>query len=590
MRECIHLGMFKRQLGVHICELPKVSDSNLPKLPPNANIFTRWKRSYTKLILVSAKHPLTSFSLRSRAAITFEKRRHGRSLLWWIIHPYSTLRFFWDLLMIITYLYIFIMVPYIMTFHRIAKNTDTESWIIVYPAYVVCIIDIFLNFITGYVSTDGNEIFLNPVLIARIFLSSRNYIKRYFFIDLVSSIPYTWFYKQRILPPGPNSNSIFLLLEILPVLKIIRLGTLYHYLRQLNITFGCSPAKKIIIWLIIQTLLIFHWSSCLSYLFPYIVMHIIGDSMENSGTYLMHTGLYKQSDWIIYLESLHIGLSNLIGFNFVEFQSFGTLDKIAHCILLTFGKGYMICTIGKYNNPFLQCIIKNIVLILQLFESLAESELKYHEIIHGVKNYVEEKKLPKHLQNKLLNYYEYRFQGHFFKEQAISNTLSNHLNQEIMIHSSYGLLDTAKILRNLPPIVLRNLIAVLKPVIYMETDVIYKYHEEGDCMYFIANGTVALITFWGKEICHLESGDHFGAEVLLNSQKRRYESVLALEVCELLRLDRQNFKLVAPRESELFNRIEKDTMNRIKLIEKLEKLHLMSEQTKNENKEREKMI
>lgn len=88
-----HLGMFKRQLNVHICELPKISDSNLPKLPPNANIFTRWKRSYTKLILVSAKHPLTSFSLRSRAAIAFEKRRHGRSLLWWIIHPYSTLRY-----------------------------------------------------------------------------------------------------------------------------------------------------------------------------------------------------------------------------------------------------------------------------------------------------------------------------------------------------------------------------------------------------------------------------------------------------------------------------------------------------------------
>ncbi|XP_014616306.1 PREDICTED: potassium channel GORK-like, partial [Polistes canadensis] len=392
--------------------------------------------------------------------------------------------------------------------------------------------------------------------------SSRNYVKRYFFIDLVSSIPYTWFYKQRILPPGPNSNSIFLLLEILPILKIIRLGTLYHYLRQLNITFGCSHAKKIITWLIILTLLIFHWSSCLSYLFPYIVMHIIGDSMENSGTYLIHTGLYKQSDWIIYLQSLHIGLSNLIGFNFIEFQSFGTLDKITHCILLTFGKGYMI------------------LLILQLFESLAESELKYHEIIHGVTNYVKEKKLPKHLQDKLLAYYEYRFQGHFFKEQAISNTLSNHLNQEIMIHSSHGLLETAKILQNLPPNVLGNLIVVLKPVIYMETDVIYKYHKEGDCMYFIASGTVALITFWGKEICHLESGDHFGAEVLLNSQKRRYESVLALEVCELLRLDRQNFKLVVPRESELFNRIEKDTMKRIKLIEELEKLHQRSEKAK----------
>lgn len=86
--------MFKRQLSVHICKLPQISDSNLQKLPPNANIFARWKRLYQKLILVHAKHPLIRFFLRSRAAIAFEKRRHGRSSYWWIIHPYSILRYY----------------------------------------------------------------------------------------------------------------------------------------------------------------------------------------------------------------------------------------------------------------------------------------------------------------------------------------------------------------------------------------------------------------------------------------------------------------------------------------------------------------
>ncbi|XP_046820125.1 rap guanine nucleotide exchange factor 4-like [Vespa crabro] len=118
----------------------------------------------------------------------------------------------------------------------------------------------------------------------------------------------------------------------------------------------------------------------------------------------------------------------------------------------------------------------------------------------------------------------------------------------------------------------------------METDVIYKYREEGDCMYFIASGTVALITFWGKEICHLENGDHFGAEVLINSQKRRTESVLALEVCELLRFNRQDFKRLVFHGSELFMRIENDIIKRHKLIEELEKLHEESEKQKNELK------
>lgn len=69
--------------------------------------------------------------------------------------------------MIITYLYIFVILPYIITFHRIAKNADPELLTIIYPAYVICIIDIILNFITGYVSTDSHKIFLDPCLIIR---------------------------------------------------------------------------------------------------------------------------------------------------------------------------------------------------------------------------------------------------------------------------------------------------------------------------------------------------------------------------------------------------------------------------------------
>lgn len=37
-------------------------------------------------------------------------------------------------------------------------------------------------------------------------------------------------------------------------------------------------------------------------------------------------------------------------------------------------------------------------------------------------------------------------------------------------------------------------------VIYLEKDIIYTAGIEGDCMYFIASGTVTLITFSGKEV------------------------------------------------------------------------------------------
>lgn len=67
------------------------------------------------------------------------------------------------------------------------------------------------------------------------------------------------------------------------------------------------------------------------------------------------------------------------------------------------------------------------VTILQLLESSAEPELKYQRIMYQVKEYIHQKRLPRHLQDKLISYYEYRYQGSFFKESIISDTLSSQL-------------------------------------------------------------------------------------------------------------------------------------------------------------------
>lgn len=186
----------KLVLRAHTCELPRTSGSTLQKLHPNAAFYIRWKRNLQKLVLVSPRHPLTPVILRSQAAVTFERKRHSRSSNRWIIHPCSMLRyenliegnvsrycvytnihcthrkncshrFYWDVIMTVTFLYIFVTVPYIVCFHRIGLSCYVQHWNIVYPAFVFCIIDIFLNFVTGFVSSDRREVFLDSVLVMR---------------------------------------------------------------------------------------------------------------------------------------------------------------------------------------------------------------------------------------------------------------------------------------------------------------------------------------------------------------------------------------------------------------------------------------
>ncbi|EFN84826.1 Potassium/sodium hyperpolarization-activated cyclic nucleotide-gated channel 2 [Harpegnathos saltator] len=155
--------------------------------------------------------------------------------------------------------------------------------------------------------------------------------------------------------------------------------------------------------------------------------------------------------------------------------------------------------------------------------------------MHQVKEYIYQKRLPRHLQDKLISYYEYRYQGSFFKENIISDTLSS----------------------------------LLKPVLYLEEDIIYKAGTEGDCMYFIASGTVVLITFSGKEICHMHDGDYFGETVLVYPDRSRAESVIALEVCELLRLNRRDFKYLFPPKSEFYANLKQVAQEHLENISKL---------------------
>ena len=42
---------------------------------------------------------------------------------------------------------------------------------------------------------------------------------------------------------------------------------------------------------------------------------------------------------------------------------------------------------------------------------------------------------------------------------------------------------------------------VLKQVIFLQDDIIYKCDMEGTCMYFIITGTVAMVSYSGKEVC-----------------------------------------------------------------------------------------
>jgi len=74
-------------------------------------------------------------------------------------------------------------------------------------------------------------------------------------------------------------------------------------------------------------------------------------------------------------------------------------------------------------------------------------------------------------------------------------------------------------------------------------------------------------------MCHLNDGAHFGEIALLMADQRRIVSVVAIEVCELYRLDRKDFRHCIDVHSELFAEIERISTERIEKTVRAEEQH-----------------
>lgn len=227
------------------------------------------------------------------------------------------------------------------------------------------------------------------------------------------------------------------------------------------------------------------------------------------------------------------------------------------------------------------------VMIIRIRMGMKESTSKFQEIINQLLAYVNQKQLPKHIKIRLVAYYYHRFRKNYFREKTIMLTISEHLRQEIALESCHRLVENVSMFRNLPKNILRNIVKNLKFELYLPNDVIVKAGAHGDCMFFLSAGTVAVLTPTGKEICHLDDGAHFGEIALLVPDQRRVASVIAIEVCEVYRLNRKDFRKCIAVHSELFATIESIATERIEravVIEEQHKRYLMRDTSRVEDK------
>uniref|UniRef100_A0A452E881 Hyperpolarization activated cyclic nucleotide gated potassium channel 4 n=1 Tax=Capra hircus TaxID=9925 RepID=A0A452E881_CAPHI len=489
---------------------------------------------------------VNKFSLRmfgSQKAVEREQER-VKSAGFWIIHPYSDFRFYWDLTMLLLMVGNLIIIPVGITFF---KDENTTPWIVFnVVSDTFFLIDLVLNFRTGIVVEDNTEIILDPQRI------KMKYLKSWFVVDFISSIPVDYIFlivETRIdseVYKTARALRIVRFTKILSLLRLLRLSRLIRYIHQweeiFHMTYDLASAVVRIVNLIGMMLLLCHWDGCLQFLVP--MLQDFPDDCWVSINNMVNNSWGKQ-----YSYALFKAMSHMLCIGYGRQAPVGMSDVWLTMLSMIVGATCYAMFIGHATA---------------LIQSLDSSRRQYQEKYKQVEQYMSFHKLPPDTRQRIHDYYEHRYQGKMFDEESILGELSEPLREEIINFNCRKLVASMPLFANADPNFVTSMLTKLRFEVFQPGDYIIREGTIGKKMYFIQHGVVSVLTKGNKET-KLADGSYFG-EICLLTRGRRTASVRADTYCRLYSLSVDNFNEVLeeyPMMRRAFETVALDRLDRI---------------------------
>ncbi|XP_050308006.1 potassium/sodium hyperpolarization-activated cyclic nucleotide-gated channel 1-like [Anthonomus grandis grandis] len=376
--------------NVHYCEL-KRDTFGLPKLPPNAPWHQKFARSIRKCLTLNPNSTTSKRFFRNRSTMIGEQKRHLKGATF-IIHPFSTFNrirqvifvILWTLEMLLTPVYISFI--HISQSHHVHNQHNEDAFLasvtgnyfissiyrhIISPLEVVVVL---LFFITGYINIKTKEIVIDPKQIVK------RYLATYFITDFLMIIKFG-IYVQ---------HSVYLYL--LNLACLFRGITLFEYLKDIILSFKVKEEVYDCIRLFLISMILLNGLNCMFYYLPWMLGHL--SFPKHSWPYRSHI-TPNDKDFTVgkaYVDSMVVVMSYFVGAGDLSAKTY--LNDVLQKAMLTF---IMIC--GRLWTLYV------IASILKLFSVVTISESKYEEYLLQLEVYMTQKRIPKALRARLLEYY-----------------------------------------------------------------------------------------------------------------------------------------------------------------------------------------
>ncbi|XP_071052224.1 potassium/sodium hyperpolarization-activated cyclic nucleotide-gated channel 2-like isoform X2 [Onthophagus taurus] len=510
----VQKGLYNKKVKQegHICSI------NDPRLRINIRC------NSNKYFTISIKNPVTKCFFRNKYDLFKEKRRHLEQNTF-VIHPLSRFSMTWCIILMICYIVSLFVIPLEILSLLVESTCNMDVFrLITLIVDFMGILDIMKSFFTGIATIKTQTILLKRKHIAK------QYLKTYqFYIDFITCLPIT--------------------------ALLMRLKRLFVIIHRYAVEVA-SDVYNLVVCIVLMFVWL-HWTACLLPALPLFIAE------------LQHTDISKQS----WLSNVPVDMNSLSS---IYAQSFFWTTAMFLCVrhtgLEVIDPMETVLMSCFYLCGYIGCAFL-FVFFLQLVESFGDQSLKYEAMTNQLSKYMSYRQLSLSLQEKMLIYYEHKSKSIYFREGKLMSVLSDQLRKEINLFSYVTLMKSVNILHRISDKAVQEIVANLKAELFLPGDVITKAGMEADCMYFLSFGTVAIFTPMGKEICHYSDGSYFGEIELMLKDNKRICSVIAIEICEVYRLERRDFLRVMENEVETYRYLEKVALDRATNTAFLEELH-----------------
>ena len=449
------------------------------------------------------------------------------------LHPYETFRQRWDIAVGFALLWTLWSIPYNVCF----KWFSLESWkpepltVIDLCVDALFIVDVCVNFMTGYFDVEIGRYVFSRKLIAK------NYLKGWFWIDFPTSIPTGLIFELTALAEESKYNSFASLPRLLRLLRIIRLVKLLRVFKLVSLMSkweGNSP-----LWQAVRLakffLLIFfsaHIGAC------FFMLSAVGTADSD--------GYYDPNSWVVryreaarriepytsgelYIIAMYWALSTLTTVGYGDVVPYLPGEVATACIVMFAGS----CTMGY--------IIGNVASLIAHEDHI---NMVIKDKIKVMNSYMKYRGLPDELVKRIKAHYEYTWKRTcVYDENTLLGSLPPSLRSDVALHIHADIIKAVPFLSEMSNECLAELLLRLKYLQIAEGERLLSAGHYGREMYIVRRGELAAVTPDGTILQTMGQASYVAEyQILCDDPQVHPISIDAIVVTELLVITKEDFE------------------------------------------------